>query len=185
MTAVVGQVTKASGNKALSASQKQVDATGRQLFDAAANAYEPMLEAHIGRPVVVELMLGETRVEVTGHLAEYSERFLALFSVEHTLLATLELRFDGETCEAPESLEVVVTDEHLLVRNRGEQPLVVDSLVHETGELVRLGATLPLGAAMRVPRPEGVATIRAQRVARVDLVCPRSLAIVRHAAAEV
>ncbi len=185
LSAVVGQITKTSGSKALASQQKQVDATGKAVLDAASNAYEPMLEAHIGRPVVVELTMGERRVEVAGHLAEYSDRYLALFSVEHTLLATLELRYDGEECTAPDDVEVTLTDTHLVLSNRAEQPLVVDSLVHESGELVRLGATLPLGTTMRVPRPSAAATIRAQRVARVDLVCPRSVAVVRHAATEV
>ncbi len=185
LSVVVGQFSKATGSKALASQKKQVDATGHTLVDAAANAYEPMLEAHIGRPVVVELMLGERRIEVAGHLAEYSERFLALFSVEHTLLSTLELRYDGESCQAPEGVEVTIDDTHLTLLNTAEQPLVVDSVVHTNGELLRVGATLLLGSTLRVPRPGAEATIRAQRVARVDLVAPRSLAVVRHGALEV
>lgn len=184
LSVVVGQVTKATGSKALASQHKQVDATGHALVDAASNAYEPMLEAHIGRAVVVELMLGDRRIEVAGHLAEYTDRFLALFSVEHAVLSTLELRYDGETCHAPDGVEVTVDDTHLTLCNTADQPLVVDSLVHASGELLRIGATLPLGSTMRVPRPGAEATIRAQRVARVDLVAPRSLAVVRHAASE-
>ncbi len=181
MTAIVGQITKASGNKALAAEQKSVSAAGSEIVGAATNAYEPMLEAHVGRPVVVALAAGDSVLEVAGYLAEYSDRFLALFNVDHAPLAHYELKLWGD---APEGMELTADDEGIVLRNTAEHPLVIESVHGAAGEAHRIGASLLRGASVSLPRPSGEVSVRAQRVARVDLVCPRAIATVRYSARE-
>ena len=49
----------------------------------AGDAYEPLLERHIGKPVILELLSpGEAGwSEIPGYLVEYSNQFIAGFSM--------------------------------------------------------------------------------------------------------
>jgi len=93
LSLVLGQVNKAGKSAFLKSRSGDVEKLGQTILGEAGNAWEPMLERYIGRPVVVELITPDKSVlELAGYLAEYSERFIALFNIEHSSTeSTLEL----------------------------------------------------------------------------------------------
>ncbi len=185
LQAIIGQVVKSTGSKALASQQKSVGATGKEMLEAAGDAFEPMLEAHIGSSVIMELRVpegeGERCIELVGYLAEYSDRYIALFNVDHPVEKALEVRLETPEVEAPEGVAISLDDEHLHLQNLNDRPLVVESVIDGSGQLTRVGATLPFGAKLRVDRPDLPVTLRMQWLTAIDVVCPRSRAVVRHA----
>jgi len=182
---VIGRVVQVSDSKVLSEGQKDVEGVGKELLQAAGDAYEPMLEAHIGQPVVIELTPpggGSDRVEIGGYLAEYTEHFIALFNVEHDAGEPFEatVSLDDPAAGAPVDVVVQVGEQDVKIVNRGHDFLIVRSLKRDGGPAQRLGATLPAGADIRFSKPEAQFTIELRRAASVDLVCPRQHATVRY-----
>ena len=184
MSTVIGQVVQASGNKALKAEQKSVTSTGQALVASVGNAYEPMLEAHIGHPVVLELVVPgqpEGRVEIGGYLAEYTKHFVAVFNVEHEQGEPLDLRVDAEGAQAFAGVEVKVDADHVEVHCARPMGLFIESLIPVAGRPRRLGVTLPRGASLRVSRPAGGFRLVGHTLRSFDLVCPRGSATIRYA----
>ncbi len=182
---VIGRVVETTQSKVLSAGQKDVEGVGKELLQAAGDAFEPMLEAHIGHPVVVELTPpggGSDRIEIGGYLAEYTEHFVAIFNVEHEagepFEVTVDLDAPGEG--VPADVVVQVGEHDVQLVNRGHDLLIVRHMRRDDGPARRLGATLPGGADIRFARPEARFTVELRRVASVDLVCPRQHATIRY-----
>jgi hypothetical protein len=182
---VVGQVAKQSGSSLLAARQKEVASAGGTVLGAVGNAYEPMLEALIGQPVVLELAspADPTRktIELSGYLAEYSTRFVAVFNVDHdpTEAMTIAVAADGSV-DAPVGIEVELDERAVVVRHTGGAPLRLVSLVRDSAHKPLDILLLP-GAYARMVRPDGAFQLRTERQPRLDLVCPRQYAVVRHA----
>lgn len=182
---VIGRVVQVSESKVLSEGQKDVEGVGKELLQAAGDAYEPMLEAHIGHPVVVELTPpggGSDRVEIGGYLAEYTEHFIALFNVEHEAGEPFEVEvsIDDPAASMPAEVVAQIDEKDVRLVNRGHDFLIVRYLTRDDGPRQRLGAALPPGAEIRFARPDARFTVELRQVASVDLVCPRQHATVRY-----
>jgi len=78
----VQQAAKARPSPVLATGGGQIAGIGATIVGATANAYEPMLEQYIGKPVILELVNpadAEKRVvEYHGYLGEYSTQFVLL-----------------------------------------------------------------------------------------------------------
>jgi hypothetical protein len=184
-SAFVGQIAKVTGSPVLVNQQKDVDQLGQTLFQAAGNAYEPMLEKHIGHPVILEITdprdpNGE-RTEVFGHLAEYSENFVALFNAD----TGEEPEFAVDDAAAPShGVSCTLDEQGVTLTNLIDIPLAVRALVDGDGRERRIGAALLRGTQVRLPRPAPPFRFLARRAPRVDLVCPRQIARIRYASLE-
>lgn len=182
---VVGRVIKSTDSQVLSQHHKDVEGVGKDVLEAAGEAYEPMLEAHLGQPVILELAPpggGADRVEIDGYLAEYSEDFVAVFNVEHPAGEAIELTIDPSEASPtlPEGIELKTTAGHVELYNRGRDCVCVQSVARPGESPRQLGATLVRGAHVKFARPDTTFTVRLVRLARVDLVCPRAHATVRY-----
>ena len=109
-------------------SQKgHVEKIGKTLLGAAGNAYEPMLERHIGKPVVLELASpadpNTHTIELSGYLAEYSDKYLALFNVEQPIGRTFVL--SATEPSETEGLRIEIDEHGFVLTNLDEVPLVV------------------------------------------------------------
>ena len=185
LSAFVGQMARARVvGGVVQTQQGRVESIGRTLLGAG-NAYEPMLERHIGSPVVLELtnpVDPDTRTcELPGYLAEYSERYLALFNVEQPIDQALVLPV-SERSEA-EGVRIDVEKDRIEITNLDDTPLIIEGLSSEsTGENRDLDIVLTNGASAKLARIEGDdLCVRLLRVRQIDLVCPRDHAIVRYA----
>lgn len=172
---------RGSMGAALKGGRGEVDSLGQSIVGAFANAYEPLLERHIGRPVVVEFANAEGASEPTsqfpGYLVDYTENFLAVFNVEHTPEEVFELESEGEA-QRP-GLRMKVGEHHVRISCEGPEALVVRRF-EAGGTSIDLGVTLLPGTVLSLARKgAGPARVIGERTRRIDLVCPRSHARVR------
>ncbi|MFW6336958.1 MAG: hypothetical protein ACOC3G_07500 [Phycisphaeraceae bacterium] len=179
-TAVIGQLTRTGRAGALGQQQAGVDQIGQTLLAAAGNAYEPLLERHIGKPVVLQLkspLAGDApSIDIPGYLAEYSDKYVAVFNREQPIHVEKRLTLDAAV-ERP-GVSIEVADLHFTVRSTGPELLIVRRICTDAGE-VDVNAVLTQGSSIRFDHG-GNATpaIDLATTRRVDMVCPRGLATV-------
>lgn len=205
--AVVGQYQRANPTSTVAATQAgQVTQIGQTLLGRLANAYEPMLEQYIGHAVILNVLDPQNpagpALEYAGYLADYSQQFIAIFNVEHSIEKSFSITLPGlksvdandvpaNTTESDEASQGSVADHQVTVsaadgrlrlQNTGHLPLVARRLEREGFEPVELGATIPPKGVMELPqRDAGGGTIFLERVRGVDIVAPRKIAAIRHA----
>ncbi len=178
---MAGQVGKQMPAGTVIKSQKGgIDELGKSLVGAAGNAYEPILERYIGRPVILELAgtaESKTACELPGYLVDYSERFVAVFNVSHDPLETIELEVTDSI--AREGVEVKRLADKVVVTCCGEDPLVVRRM--RSGDHgTDLSIVLLPGSSVRLPAPSGRAVVlELERTRQIDIVCPRAVARIR------
>ena len=186
LSAFIGQVTKTSGSKVMATGKGQMEQIGKTLLGEVGKAYEPMLERQIGKPIVLELACPKdpkTRnIELAGYLAEYSDKYLAIFSIEHPVVETIELTANEPT--ETSGVHLRVAEHELVVTNEDEVPLVIEAMISDDGDERELGIVLTNAASARLPRIDGELTVRLSRVRRIDLVCPRAQGVIRYASQE-
>ncbi len=180
---VASQMGKTGGmGGALQTQRSGIDDLGKTLIGTMGNAYEPILERHIGRPVILELAdpAGGTtpRCELPGFLVDYSERFVAVFNVEHQPVETIEIEASKSTTR--EGVRIELQDKKVVVACEGDDALVVRRITCGD-ETTDLAVSLVPGTSVRLPRVPGKPVqLQMERTRRIDIVCPRSLARIRY-----
>lgn len=208
---VVGQYQRAGPAGAILGSQgPQVTTIGQTLLGRFANAYEPLLEQYIGRPVILDVVdplnPNNAVVQYSGYLADYTQQFVALFNAEHGADAPVELMLpdveEGDALPplppapavgaAPIALPPAMLTEHgLAVRIDGKRlrimntrpgPVAIRRLERPGYEPLTLGMVLPsMGTLSLTAGDARGGKLYAEAVHCVDIVAPRKFAIVRHA----
>jgi hypothetical protein len=178
-----GQVGRARPAGSAIASQKgQIDHLGATLVGAVGNAYEQLLERHIGRPVVLELAhpAGADRpaLELPGYLVDYSDRFVAVFNVDHEPQEAFELEITDSMHR--EGVKIDRAGDKLGLTCEGEDALTLRRMTHR-GTVTDLAVTLIPGTSLQLTVPAGEPVVLdLERTRHIDIVCPRSSARVRH-----
>ncbi|BAM02295.1 hypothetical protein PSMK_01360 [Phycisphaera mikurensis NBRC 102666] len=197
LSAILSAVTRNPRAAALADQKAGVEGIGQQLIGAAGNAYDPLLEAHVGRPVVVKLRCpglskpeAPVAVDVPGYLVDYSDAWIAVFNVDHTPLEALTLEATaGQPADADPRVSVTKSPAGRLgVRNPGPAFVLVRSVDGEGdpagagGDAADLDAVVPPGATLWLGvDPAGSTRVRLELTERLDLVIPRGQVVVRHA----
>jgi len=178
MSLAVGRFGAGALGGAIRSRQADVSNLGRQVVGLVANAYEPLLERHIGRPVVLELACpGVGTVEFSGFLAEYSDKFIALFSPEQEAIERIELQI-GQAVERP-GLKAVRDTHHVVLTCTGPDLLVVREIVIED-RAGQPNVVLVPGCSLEVSHAgSDPVRVSVEQTRCIDLVCPRSRATVR------
>lgn len=163
---------------AIAGQQSQVDTIGQTILGAVGNAYEPILERHIGKPVILELASpadpDKKPMEIHGYLAEYSNTHLAVFNLDHEPVETIELELT-ESHEA-DRVKVDLTDKSVAITNTGPKLLLVRSLVAGEHEY-KLSVAVTRGSTMTLRREgDGPVKLVMERTEHIDIVCPRTQA---------
>jgi len=180
ITTLIGQVSKRFAGPGLAGQQPAVDQIGQTLLGAAANAYEPILERHIGQPVVLQLACpGEPDpvvIDLPGYLADYTEKYVAVFNVEHEPVSDEKLDLT-ESTQRP-GYTVDIHDGRATITCTGPELLVIKSL--RTGSrYAEPQVTLVYGSSIDFSLDGGdTITLRLERTRRADIVCPRTRAAV-------
>lgn len=176
ITALVDSFAKSRG--ATGISKKENPDLAKSLVGES-SAYDPMLERHIGRPVILRVDDPDSDApafEVSGYLVDYTEDWVAVFNVEHVPLATETLAVSGDL--ERDDLELTLEEATLRVRNPGTDLLVVQSARMGT-RLHDLGVALFPGSRLELVRPAGAAMELTFGTTRTfDVVCPRSVGTV-------
>lgn len=80
----MGQAKKMSFAQTNLASQdKYLSKMKGELVGLAATAYEPLLEKHIGKKVVLELLRGDKAIEYVGILKDYTAEFIEVIDIDY------------------------------------------------------------------------------------------------------
>lgn len=185
--AFIGHVATTTQSTVMQTQRGHVEKIGQNVLGYFGNAYEPMLERHIGKPVVLELQSpadpAKRPISLPGYLAEYSDRFVALFNVEQNHRERIELSLDQPIDR--EDLKIDTSGggggERIAVTNKSLVPVIIEAMRSDTGEVRRLGMVLTNGATVRLPRRPGKLTLEVMRMLHLDVVAPRSQAVVRFA----
>ncbi|QDU33847.1 hypothetical protein KS4_19060 [Poriferisphaera corsica] len=177
---LLGQLSKASPQNALTGQQGNMDQIGQMVLGAAGNAYEPLLEKHIGRPVIMQTRFksGDQEIitELPGFLADYTDKYVALFNRQHQPIKTQEVEVtDTHTstyfaiCRNENSIQVTATSTDLIVIN----------WLQTSKRIINLQITLTPGSSVDLPHDNSQSVkFSIDQTRRVDIVCPRSNAVV-------
>lgn len=77
-----GVVKRRTRLSAIPVDEGKVGEMGRTLIGAVPNAYEPILEKYLGRQIIVETPRGDTIVQQSGVLQEYSAKYILVRDVD-------------------------------------------------------------------------------------------------------
>ncbi len=94
----------------LKSQDKYVSQMKQGLVSSVGTAYEPLLERHIGRKVVLELAKGDKVFELGGVLKDYTSEFIELMDVDYNI----------DQSDASRKADVVVLRSCGIVRHLGE-----------------------------------------------------------------
>ena len=178
----VGRMTKTGAAGGAVHSQKgRLSEVGSTFIAMAGNAYEPLLERHIGKPVILELLSpGEAppaRSEIPGYLVDYSNEFIAVFSLSHEPLEQMSIAV-VETIEQ-EGVRIEPSESEFVITCTGQDPLVVHKMT-SGDQSVDLAVVLTCGKSLHLARgSDEPVTFEIERTRQIDIVCRRSRARIR------
>ena len=82
---LMAQAKKATpAGRVLSSQDKYVSQMKQELMGSVGTSYEPLLERHIGRKVVLELIKGDKLIEYCGVLKDYTAEFIEIMDIEYS-----------------------------------------------------------------------------------------------------
>jgi len=183
---VVGRVARTGGaTTAIRNQQGDVDALGRTVLSVVGNSYEPLLERHIGAPVVCTIIptVGGDLIEMPGYLVEYSARYIAVFNTDPEPIEQIHVNLDEPLDR--DDFKVSADDLYIRVACTGKESLVLARMIVD-GQATDLAVALLPGTRVRIGRPENAKHIEFDMAItrRIDLVIPRSRGAVRFGSAK-
>jgi hypothetical protein len=167
---IVGQIAK----QRPSASIIGQESTDRVKQWKAQN-YEPLLERHLGKLVVVEIKIptpdGPQCVEYSGYLGEYSESYIILLNTDQAYERSINIT--DKTMEG-RSVLVEYEDDHLCITNPTEKSIIIEEINNSKHGIVLIPGSY---AKIRCSKK-----FKARLSVRegVDLIISRHFATVRH-----
>ncbi len=183
-SAFIGQLAKVNpASSVLTTQRSGVEQIGSTLIAApAGNAYEPMLEEHIGQPVVLELQSpadpAKKIMELPGYLVDYTQQYVAVFNVDHHAMASLDLKVSQTTTQP--NVTVTLEPGRTTVTCTGPEAVVINCYEH-AGRQVDLGVVLTNGSSIDLPRGDDQPiSVQLVLTRTLDIVCPRAQASVRY-----
>jgi len=195
MSLVIGRITAggAGAGAIISTQAGDINNLTGTVLGIAANAYEPLLERYIGKPVVIEINLPpppapppnwipET-AEFPGYLVDYTQRFIAVFNVDHTPVETLEIKLEPGKPADPDlpGLKFTLASDQTVLSCTGKDAFVLRH-IRCKGDTSDLGIALIPGASVILAPIDSLTTITLERTRQIDLVVPRNRARIRFGA---
>ena len=189
ITLVIGRVTAMPGSMAGAAISTQAgdlsNLTGN-MVNLAANAYEPILERYIGQPVVLEFVLPNSlptqppTAEFPGYLVEYTQKFIAVFNVDHTIVEEIEIKLEPGKPASPDlpDLKITLTDQDMTIKCEGQDAFVLRNLCCGQ-DMSDLGITMIPGTSVVLAPLQGAAVLQVERTRHIDIIVPRTRARIR------
>ena len=177
--------TRAPGSAVLSTQEQQLKSLSNEIIGHAGNAFDPLLEDHLFQEVVLEVTHdGHTR-SYSGWLKDYTSHFIQIVDAQVNTGEREPVKPYAVGQTPIEGVSLSMQEGQLHISNTGERMLYADRLTAGSWTR-RMGTILPPTYTANLPLPEDVDTeqLRAHigTAGRVDMVVPRTHAIVRHAA---
>jgi hypothetical protein len=159
------------------------------VINLAANAYEPLLERYIGKPVVVEVVVpllpGATAppagmantAEFPGYLVDYTQRFLAVFNVDHEPVETMEITLESGKSASPNlpDLTFTMSPFNIVISCIGQDAFVIRKVCCGK-EQADLGVALIPGTSVVLNPIKEPTVITVERTRSIDMLIPRTRA---------
>ena len=191
LSILLGQVKKIGpGATILKGQEKRLTTIGSEIIGYAGNTYDPILENHIGRKVVVEISQGEKKQQYCGIFKEYSPEFLEILNI--AVHQVLKYDMEGAKTNSVEANEIPLTvsrnNNRLLVRNEGGIPIFVNSIQidNRTIEVAELLQPKSEKEIMDQAGEDAIGyglpcIILLHIIRQADMIAPRSHAVFRYA----
>lgn len=180
LSALIGAWAQTSKTTIVTTQKAGIEQIGQTILGVAGNAYEPLLERHIGKPVVLQLQSPASEdkapIELPGFLADYSDTHVAVFNVKHIATQTLTLNVDADVTGA--GYEVAWKPNVVRIAAKGSELLIIRSFKTKSRDR-KPDLVLSHGCAVELPHDQSDSvTLEIELSQRLDVVCPRSQAIV-------
>lgn len=178
---IMGSLRKPAGRYITDASDEHLKRFSSTVVGSVGATFDPLIERLIGQKVVFDLVEGEEAHEHVGIFKNYSPDFLELFDVQYPEKRSLEL--DVSAPVDVQGMSAVYENNVIHVTNHTQHPLLVRSLHLDAKE--ELLNVVVDGGEMIDLHPEGTfsqAKLNVNVVRELDMIVPRSRAIVRHRA---
>ena len=179
LSAIIGQLMKTTAKGTGIAQQESgVSQIGTTLLGAAGNAYEPILERRIGKPVVLQLAckMGEETelIDLPGYLVDYTADYIAVFNVDHEPIGSHTLKVSGSQ-EGP-GYRIEMGKGKFKLTCTGPEVLIVKTITTAKRQ-ASLEAAVPFGCSVEL-NMDGCAEVELvfERTRRIDIFAPRSVA---------
>ena len=178
---LLGRVQKVGGRFLSDKADVTLGKLGGQVIGQVGSTYDPLLERYIGQRVVLELTEGNEVHEHVGIFKNYSASFLEILNVQYPQKRTVALAADGNA-EA-ENVKVYPEDGKLKIENCGAQPMLLQALEYADQEQL-INAVVDGGEMIYLPLAvsTGEARLHLQMIRELDMIVPRSRALIRHRA---
>lgn len=182
---VIGRITRTDpAGAALSSQAGDINSLTGTVLNLAANAYEPLLERYIGKPVVLEIIPpgppGTELLEFPGYLVDYTARFVAVFNEEQPAIETIDIQVAPGQPPVPEvpGLKIDANAEHTVISCEGKDAFVLVNLCC-TDVPSELGVAIIPGTSLILSALEKPGVLRVERTRHIDLIVPRTRARIR------
>jgi hypothetical protein len=182
ITVALGQVQRT--HPAMKSRQTELKNLGQQLVGATGNSWEPMLERLMGKPVVVEVKIPGMEnglTELSGYLAEYSSKYIAIFTNHRDAEAPQTLTLSSDFTHSDFEAEPV--GDKWILKSKSLRPWVIEHQIVE-GQIVNMGSILINGGHVWLSAKSGTVEVQVRQLKEVDAVLSRSFAVVRFASVE-
>jgi hypothetical protein len=108
---LIGQAKRAApGGAILTSQDKYVSQLKKELVGSTATSFEPLLERHIGKKVVLELTRGDKIFEYPGVLKDYTAEFIEIMDVDYRM----------KEDQPAKKADLVISRKYGLIRHLGE-----------------------------------------------------------------
>lgn len=188
VTMVIG-VAKARqpGSAVLSTQEANLKALSSEIIGHAGNAFDPMLERHLCTQVVVEVTRNGKKYSYCGWLRDYTSRFIEIVDAQtRTQRSRLRSASYGLQEPLPPGITLDIDAKgRFCITNKSEWVIHVDR-VEASSWMREMDCIIPPDYTADVVLPQSIAEsdirVVLSSVERVDMVIPRTHALIRHAA---
>ncbi|MEM1041877.1 MAG: hypothetical protein AAGI91_04535 [Bacteroidota bacterium] len=186
LSLVIGMAkSRTPGGAVLAGQEEGLKSLSHEIIGYTGNAFDPLLERHLSQRVVVEVSRDGQRRSYCGWLKDYSASFIEILDVivdDRDGIAVAPFRPGDEPVLG---VSIQASGRQVEIANAGAPMVFVREVAH--GDWRRaMDVVIPSGSAADVTLPPDVpagdAEVWLGTAQRVDMVLPRSHALVKHAA---
>ena len=172
----IGAITTKTGTD-------KMEQIGKNIIGYSGTTFDPLLERHLYRRVVIEITKENLTTEYTGILKEYSGQFLEVLAVKYPTQKTYRLSMEGKV-EVQSRVKTLVKNGKCFIENSGTIPVYVTEIRGKNFKQ-NLNVIAKENGNIDFPLPEPIPEdleLTIENIQEVDMILPRTHTIIRHSA---
>ncbi len=170
----VGAITTKTGTD-------KMEQIGKNIIGYSGTTFDPLLERHLYRRVVIEITKENLTTEYTGILKEYSGQFLEVLAVNYPTRKTYRLSIESEV-EIQSKVKLFIKKGKCFIENSGTVPVHLPEIRGKNFNQA-LNVTVKENGIIDFPLPEPIPedlALTLESIQEVDMILPRMHSIIRH-----